>query len=257
MTAANPPVTPIAFSKTAALSRVIDAVTKGYVFYCSGRCPAGKLQALARKFHQRYGIGCSPAQRITRKQHGQANALFVAYCNALALQQAMPPAPDQNLAGIQAGDSLVTDEAADNYPVVDWMNLPPGCEVEWLLLVTSGNGPAHEQESLRCVTDKQRLVFCGYELVRHPVTGRAAWTFRRTKQEMAGLYALLDSQLKRRRDDEVASTLLCVSRQPGFSGIREQGKALMRHARQHGYQGELPKLFYVQKVKHGAPLSLS
>jgi len=256
MTAANPPVTPIAFSKTAALSRVIDAVTKGYIFYCTGRCPAGRLQALARKFHLRYGIGCSPAQRLTRKQHEQANAIFVAYCNAKSLEKELPQAPGQRCAGAQEGDSTGIAEASNSNPEMDWANLPSGSEVEWLLLVTKGTGPVHEQESLRCVTDKQRLVYCGYELVRHPVAGRTAWTFRRTKQEMTTLYTLLDSQLKRHRHDEVEATLARISRQPGFSGVREQSKSLLRHAQQHGYPGELPKLFFVQKVKHGIPLSL-
>ena len=82
MTLANPATTPVARSKTAALARILDSVPKGYAYYTAGECPAGKLEALARKFHARYGIGCSPAQRLTRKQKGLANALLVLYLPA-------------------------------------------------------------------------------------------------------------------------------------------------------------------------------
>lgn len=257
MTTANPPVTPIAFSKTAALSRVIDTITKGYVYYCAGRCPAWKLPELARKFHVRYGIGCSPAQRLTRKQHGQANAIFVAYCDAVMLQAESHPSPGQHFSGAEDDNSTDRGKTPDCNLEVNWTKLPSGSEVEWLLLVTKGTGPVHEQESLRCVTDKHRLVYCGYELVRHPVNGRTAWTFRRTKEQMRQLYAILESQLGRQRHNDVAATLLRISRQPGFSGVREQSKALLHYAQQRGYPGELPRLFFVQKVGHGVPMRLA
>lgn len=54
MTRANPPSTPLATSKTAALMRVLDSVPKGYTHYTSGECPQDKLPKLLLKFHERY-----------------------------------------------------------------------------------------------------------------------------------------------------------------------------------------------------------
>jgi len=72
-----PPTTPIAATKTAALARVLDSVPKGYHRYTMGTIKAEKAEYLARKFHAIYGIGCSPAQRLSRKAKGLANALLV------------------------------------------------------------------------------------------------------------------------------------------------------------------------------------
>lgn len=71
--------TPIARSKTAALARIIDCVPKGYRRYIRGTIKAPKAEALAYKFHARYGIGCTPAQRLIRKGQGLANAVLVMY----------------------------------------------------------------------------------------------------------------------------------------------------------------------------------
>lgn len=206
--------TPIARAKTAALSRVLDSIPKGYGHYTAGVCPVAKAAALARKFHERYGIGCTPAQRITRKRKGEANTLLVLY----------------------------------------WP--PEATEVAWLLLATAGRGLVWEQETLRAVTDAPHLVWLGYELVRHARRGQTVWTWRRSKAEMADLYALLAEQLNRRHSAAVADTLARIARQPGFAGVREQSWALCQFARSRGYGGELPHLFYVQKVGHGDRLAL-
>ncbi|NSL54561.1 hypothetical protein [Uliginosibacterium aquaticum] len=95
------------------------------------------------------------------------------------------------------------------------------------------------------------LVSKGYELVRHSVRERAAWTFRRTHEEMADWFALLEAQLKRRRSDEVALSLQRIARQPGFAGVREQSWRLCQFARQNGYAEELPFLYFVSKVSQG------
>lgn len=243
MTALNPATTPVATSKTAALSRVLDAVTKGYVYSVSGTCPAEKALRLARKFHVRYGIGCSPAQRITRKKKGLANAILVLYWPAAkeidltARMDAVLPA--------QSSAQIATSE------------IPPGHLVSWLLLATEGAGPVHEEERLRSVLESPRRVFLAYELVRHTARDRVRWTFRRTKPEMIELYALLGEQLNRRQMSAVEQTLLRISRQPGFAGVREQSFALCQFARSRGYAGELPFLHFVQKTSHGVPLVLS
>jgi hypothetical protein len=208
-----PATTPIAHSKTVALARVLDCVPKGYHRYTCGTVTAAKAEGLARKFHALYGIGCSPAQRLTRKSKGLANAVLV-------------------------------------------MHWPRDADrVEWLLLATDGNGL--ERETLRTVEEKPHLNWLGYEMVRHASLGRTAWTWRRTRQEMADLHALLAHQSGRRHYAALAETLERIARQPGFHGVRAQAWTLFQEARRRGYAGELPRLFYVQKVRHGEPLALT
>jgi hypothetical protein len=204
--------TPISRSKTAAMSRIIDSICKGYRLYCCGTVAADKAERLARKLHERHAIGATPAQRLMRKKRGKANALLVMYWPLGAAQ------------------------------------------VEWLMLFTIGQ--LDSQEHLCDATEKHRLGWLGYELVRYPIRGAASWTWRRPKIEMADHYALLDASLAKRHHDAVEFHLSRIANQPGFHGVREQSWALCQHARQHGYQGELPHLFYVQKISHGERLHL-
>lgn len=74
-----PAATPVATSKTAALSRVLDGVSRGYTRNICGVTTPEKAVAVANKFHRLYAIGCPPAQRSTRKAKGLANALLVLY----------------------------------------------------------------------------------------------------------------------------------------------------------------------------------
>ncbi len=290
MTLANPATTPVARSKTAALARILDSVPKGYAYYTAGECPAGKLEALARKFHARYGIGCSPAQRLTRKQKGLANALLVLYlpagtaddsgvsmesgrdsgleagwdsageAHAAAAAESLPasgarstPHASEAVPTFQRGDALTHTPLHSEAP-----GQPPRslAKVSWVLLATAGTGPVHEQEQLRSVLDSRRLLFLGYELMRHAQRGKTSWTWRRTKSEMADLYALLASQLNARQTNAVAQTLLRISRQPGFSGVRKQSWELCQFARSRGYAGALPHLYFVEKVGQGERLVL-
>ena len=207
-----PASTPIARSKTAALSRILDCIPRGYFRYAFGEVKVEKFEQLAKKLHQRHLIGATPAQRITRKAKAKANALLVMYF-------------------------------PENAKVV-----------HWLMLFTSGELDSHEQ--LRDVTGKRRLQWLGYELVRYPNRGATSWTWRRPKEEMAEHYTLLDATLKKRHHGVVADHLQRIANQPGFHGVREQSWALCQHARKHGYSGELPHLYYVQKVSHGERISL-
>lgn len=71
--------TPIARSKSAALSRILDSIPKGYTRYTFGQVPVEKARKLLEKLHERHGIGCTPAQRMARKSRGMANAILVTY----------------------------------------------------------------------------------------------------------------------------------------------------------------------------------
>ena len=294
MTLANPATTPIARSKTAALARILDSVPKGYVYYTTGECPAEKAVKLAKKFHARYGIGCSPAQRLTRKRKGLANAVLVLYWpgeTAVSTDAGLESSVEAGLDSQAAVNEATTSECA---LTAGLETIPPCCEqsipasteavpasrhdakptlrtphsatpgqptlspskVSWVVLATEGTGPIHEQEHLRSVLDSRRLLFLGYELVRYADRGTTSWTWRRTKQAMADLYALLDSQLNAHYTNAVAQTLQRISRQPGFSGVRKQSWALCQFARRRGYAGELPYLCFVEKVRQGERLVL-
>lgn len=209
---ANPPSTPIARSKTAALARILDCVPRGYHRYAVGAVKASKAEALARKFHTLYGIGCTPAQRLNRKKKGFASALLVMY---------WPP------------------EAQD---------------VHWLLLATDGDGL--ETEHLRTAREKPRLRWLGYELSRYVSQDGVRWTWRRSKEDMAELHTLLASQANARHYVALAETLERIARQPGFHGVRAQSWSLLQEARRRGFKGELPYLFFLQKVSHGDRLVL-
>jgi hypothetical protein len=207
-----PASTPIAHGKTSALSRVLDSIPKGYSRYTRGTVSVTKAESMAGKFHLRYGIGCTPAQRVTRRKRGLANTLLVMY----------------------------------------W---PEGCQqVEWLMLATDGEGM--EGETLLSIADKPRLVWLGYELVRRPERGRTAWTWRRPSSEMAEQHALIAEHTKKRDVNSLGGLLQTIANQPGFHGAREQSKRLFEEARRRGYVGELPPLYYVQKISHGKRLRL-
>ena len=207
-----PASTPIARSKSAALSRLLDSIPKGYSRYTSGTIKAVKVLALANKFHDLFGIGCTPAQRITRKKHGQASCLLIVYCPPDALQ------------------------------------------AQWLMLATDGTGM--EKENMRRVTDKPRLQWLGYELVRHPHKDTTRWTVRRHSAEMAEHYALLAELLSKHHAGAVGELLQRLANQPGFNGVRTQTWELFQAARQRGYEGKLPHLFFQQKMSHGERLLL-
>ena len=269
MTQINPHSTPIATSKTAALSRVLNLVPKGYIYYVSGECDAEKAISLADKFHHRYGIGCSPAQRLTHKGNGQANALLVMYWPGYKQQsgsQSRPHLTDPHAYPVgaclasESASRTASDAVAALASARSTANAPAitlrRATVCWLLLATKGEGAIHEQEKLRIVTDKPYLAFLGYELIRHQTRGKLSWTFRRRKPEMADWYALLASQLNRRQWSAVEKTLTLVSRQPGFAGVRQQSFELCQFARSRGYPGELPKLFFIEKIGQGDALVL-
>ena len=122
----------------------------------------------------------------------------------------------------------------------------------WMLLATPGEGV----ETERWQEVRDRPVWLDYQLCRHNDAGEVRWTWRRTSAEMTQLYAELGEELARRRNGEVARTLQRIANQPGFHGVRTQSAALFEFAKNHGYERELPPLFFVHKVAHGMPLAI-
>jgi len=213
-----PASTPISPSKTAALSRISDSISKGYVRYVCGSVAVDKAERMIRKLHERHEIGATPARRAVQKASGNANAVL----------------------------SVHWPESADR--------------VEWMMLFTAGR-LAWPEPQLRDVAIKPRPQWLGYELVRHVGGGRsgasAAWTWRRPLAEMQEHFALLNQLSNNRHWSAVEQMLQRIARQPGFHGVREQSKRIVDEARRRGYVGEVPMLFYVQKVSHGPRLELS
>ena len=271
MTRANLPTTPISTSKSSALSRTIDLVSRGYARYVFGRILERKLPGLLRKLHTKYGIGCSPSQRLTRKKQGLANSALVVFLSSRSVSASAPSIASDlekisasELARISACD-FASDELPDQIPLTrpnqnpssPPNQIPDERMAEWLLLVSPGTGLVETEEVLRETTCLPRLVWLGYELVRLPNRGRSSWTWRRTKQEMSDWYAVLGEQLSPRKMAEVTQTLQQISRQPGFSGVRQQSWALIQFARSRGYAGEVPFLYFLRKVSHGVPRVIS
>lgn len=136
------------------------------------------------------------------------------------------------------------------------MYWPEGADqVSWMLLATGGTGL--EAERLRLVDEKPRLSWLGYELVRRSVQGRTSWTWRRPREEMAELHALLAHQANLKHQKALEDTLMRIARQPGFGGVRAQSWTLCQEAHRRGYSGQLPHLFFLQKVSHGDRLALA
>lgn len=119
----------------------------------------------------------------------------------------------------------------------------------WILLATHGEGV--EAERWQDVID--RPVWLDYQLCRHNDASEVRWTWRRTSIEMTQLYAELSAELSedlaRHRHSQVARTLQRIANQPGFHGVRAQSMALFAFATSRGYEGPLPTLFFVQKLR--------
>ena len=203
--------TPIARSKTAALARILDNVPKGYHRYTCGTVAARKAKALAQKFHEHYGIGCTPAQRITRRKKGIASALLVMYW----------PEQVERVEWLLLATDGTGLESEILYDVADRLRLT------WLgyeLYRRTEHSHGH---------------------------GRTVWSWRRPKKEMEEHFAMIAELNNKRHDTALAGYLQMLANQPGFHGVREQGWRLFENVRKRGYLGELPFLFHVQKTPHG------
>lgn len=127
--------------------------------------------------------------------------------------------------------------------------------VTWLMLFTEGELSAHE--NLVSVTDRRRLVWLGYELVRHTDRSRESWTLRRTKTEMAEHHTVIAELSTKRRTEQLARYLQLLANQPGFHGVRIQTWRLFQDALSRGFpKDSLPHVYFVSKVSHGERLAL-
>jgi len=75
-------------------------------------------------------------------------------------------------------------------------------------------------------------------------------------EDMEAIFNRLYVQIKLHQWDEVQATLASAAELPGFYGVTEQKWALFRFAKRHGYEGPLPEISFLTKVKHGEPIIL-
>jgi len=106
------------------------------------------------------------------------------------------------------------------------------------------------------VTAKPCLKWLDYELVQHAFRGKTSWTWRRSKEKEEGLFGLLIEKCGRQQWRDVERLLQNAACEPGFHGIREQTYRLYQTAQRRGYDGPIPHLYYMQKIKHGEPVVL-
>ena len=104
----------------------------------------------------------------------------------------------------------------------------------WWLLVTDGQGDAHELEQLYKVYDqKKRLKWDDdYELVRISKEKKSeeVITWRMTKKCRDAWYKRIQSSIRSRSDEEMKQTLWSLHRAPGFSEVRETVKKIKQYA---------------------------
>jgi len=159
-------------------------------------------------------------QRFARKKENKTNALLTLY-----------------LSNFQR-------EAADDAETIYLSDT-----AQWLLQFTPGE--LASPEKLRNVTNKPRLQWLGYELVRHTFQGKTRWTWQRPKKEEEDLFDLMNELCRRKQWREVERLLTSAASQPGFHGVREQTWRLGLVAERLGYDGPIPPLYFMRKIKHG------
>jgi uncharacterized protein with PIN domain len=95
----SPRVATVQSYKTAFMQRIADHVRLGYNHWTSGTITAERAPALARKFHQRYGICLTRHQKAYGRSKGEASAvLIMREAEPGQLQWMLMLTPGENLA---------------------------------------------------------------------------------------------------------------------------------------------------------------
>lgn len=227
-------------SREAFLQRVADYVRLGYAHCATGLVPAARAAALHRKFARLYGVEQTRHQRAWCKSKGQACSVLMMWLPA---------------AGALRPSAAAEGPPADGpLPSADQL---PSASMHWVLLVTAGEGLAHELERLRDVREPAgRLVIDDWELVTLPRPGspRPAWTWRVTRMAYEGWRARV-IDVARRRPEATEALMRQLYDQPGFAGVRRQVGAvvallraeLRRAGRLDCYRPR--RLLYVQRLR--------
>lgn len=208
-------------NQAAAMQRIADYVRSGHVFWTSGEVPMARARTLVHKFDRLYGIGRTRNQRATDKSHGVAGATLILYC---------PHTSD---------------------------GLPHAGKIRWVLLVTAGDSPAHTVEKLQDARIREsRLRWGDYELLQiaRPGQVKPAWSWRLQQLAYDDWRHRILETVRHKNPFEIDQLRTGLTRFPGFSGVRVQGKKLLTLFKQtweRSHRGEFPalgRLRYVQRL---------
>lgn len=137
---------------------------------------------------------------------------------------------------------------------------PDDMHIDWYLLVSPGDNPAHQLEQLVDATTKEgRMRHAGYELVHmtkrdvaHPVL---TWRMSRSNEEDWRTRALAEA--RRGSPHQVERFLEVLYKSPGFYGVRKQvGKTVSlfrrewRRRRGGAPIPKLPRLYYCARLRN-------
>ena len=202
--------------KAAGMRYLLECVQSGYVFFTSGRLEAAKVPGFVSKMSERYSVTANRHARAWARTQGRGNARLV-----------LLPADESN-------------------PARDWL---------FWLLATEGAGPVHEQEVLADVRTPGTRLCWPKNYGRHGqqdwhpmyvLSARAVRTrtrgvrYRLTWVMAPRFYEQMQAWFQRaagraRSSAEKDLTYLqkaveALRHLPGFKGIREQKRQLLREA---------------------------
>ena len=181
--------------KSAAMQRLQDLVRRGYVRWTSGMVPREKVARLTAKFGARYGTAADRNERRRRRRHGAGNGFLVVYLPA-------------------------------RQPYAVW----------WLLV--DDDHPAQHYEDLQDAREMRltmpnpywcpELWRADYELVR--LDNR--WTWRMLEERRVEWQTRLREAVRcgdrDSRQRQVRQAVWSLRRLPGFRGIRQDARGLIR-----------------------------
>lgn len=204
-------------TRTAFLQQIQKSATNGYIFYTSGEIQASKLPKLTKKFADEYDTNLNRQKAYRRKKKGLGNAKFYVFASSV-----------------------------DN----------PTCFF-WVLMITKGKHPAHQQEQLISLLErKSRLKYLNFELVKQPsTTGRTSFTWRLDKEAFFFLKEAVEKAVRSKNLNKVRQTAQSLNYLPGFAGIRAQRfkligvlKSEARRNFKKALEVEIPN-FFTRQVK--------
>jgi hypothetical protein len=175
-------------SKAAFMQRIADYVRTGHQAYIQGLTAAEKMHATWGRLAMDHPVFDDKLKAFRAREKGEPTGRLLMYQN---LQQ-----PDQ---------------------------------IHWILLIHGRKDQLTPGEKWRHAEDPHaRIQLTGYELLRVTKEGqkKPSWTWRYSSQRYQDLRDSLVQAIRSRRDQDLKNLILAIFGTMGFSGSREQGKAL-------------------------------
>ncbi len=214
--------------KTVLMQRILDAVSRGYVWHTAGVVPLHRASAMANKFSELYHVHRNDNQRAYARRTGKASAKLMLWAQ--------------------------TEDAGLHWWLLATEGIGLVHELEQLVHACSPRGRVRIDED--------------YELVRrtrsHAKGGGTVWSWRMTHECVNSWRERIIMACRRTDSLVIMRAMGPLYRSPGFSGVRVQVGKLVALARQewrrrHGSLDALvmpPALPYVERlVDTSVPLS--